>query len=149
MVVTSAEGESELTDGLARLAGSGREAMPDLELLPGSYDLEVHYFLRAHADDREQSVARQAESTRPSIVRWEAETGWVYRLSAAVSGAKPSQTTPPQRHIPRSRALGTTWWGLEESEWRAQVEPFAPWEGLEGMLVEQRSAWQGYAARRP
>ncbi|MET9290558.1 nucleoside triphosphate pyrophosphohydrolase [Streptomyces sp. NPDC003077] len=39
VVVTSAEGESALTDGLARLAGSGREAMPDLELLPGSYDL--------------------------------------------------------------------------------------------------------------
>ncbi|WP_437113942.1 nucleoside triphosphate pyrophosphohydrolase [Streptomyces violaceusniger] len=39
VVLTSAEGESELTDGLARLAGSGREAMPDLELLPGSYDL--------------------------------------------------------------------------------------------------------------
>ncbi|MGK5632727.1 nucleoside triphosphate pyrophosphohydrolase, partial [Streptomyces sp. URMC 123] len=32
-------GESELTDGLARLAGSGRVRMPDLELLPASYDL--------------------------------------------------------------------------------------------------------------
>ncbi|ARZ69719.1 nucleoside triphosphate pyrophosphohydrolase [Streptomyces sp. HU2014] len=39
VVLTSAEGESALTDGLARLAGSGREAMPSLELLPGSYDL--------------------------------------------------------------------------------------------------------------
>ncbi|MET7936574.1 nucleoside triphosphate pyrophosphohydrolase [Streptomyces sp. NPDC005322] len=39
VVITSAAGESGLTDGLARLAGSGREAMPDLELLPGSYDL--------------------------------------------------------------------------------------------------------------
>ncbi|AOP45473.1 nucleoside triphosphate pyrophosphohydrolase [Streptomyces lydicus] len=39
VVLTSAAGESTLTDGLARLAGSGREAMPDLELLPGSYDL--------------------------------------------------------------------------------------------------------------
>ncbi|TJZ42524.1 nucleoside triphosphate pyrophosphohydrolase [Streptomyces piniterrae] len=39
VVLTSAVGESALTDGLARLAGSGREAMPDLELLPGSYDL--------------------------------------------------------------------------------------------------------------
>ncbi|SHL07150.1 nucleoside triphosphate pyrophosphohydrolase [Streptomyces yunnanensis] len=39
VVLTSAEGESALTDGLARLAGSGRESMPDLELLPGSYDL--------------------------------------------------------------------------------------------------------------
>ncbi|MFF7730701.1 nucleoside triphosphate pyrophosphohydrolase [Streptomyces sp. NPDC008001] len=39
VVLTSAEGESALTDGLARLAGSGRETMPALELLPGSYDL--------------------------------------------------------------------------------------------------------------
>ncbi|MFD8199024.1 MazG family protein, partial [Streptomyces sp. NPDC059701] len=33
------EGEPALTDGLARLAGSGRVAMPELELLPASYDL--------------------------------------------------------------------------------------------------------------
>ncbi|MFI9203399.1 nucleoside triphosphate pyrophosphohydrolase [Streptomyces sp. NPDC053048] len=39
VVITSGEGESALTDGLARLAGSGRERMPALELLPGSYDL--------------------------------------------------------------------------------------------------------------
>ncbi|MBH1935419.1 nucleoside triphosphate pyrophosphohydrolase [Streptomyces sp. AV19] len=39
VVITSAAGESALTDGLARLAGSGRETMPALELLPGSYDL--------------------------------------------------------------------------------------------------------------
>ncbi|MEU2722010.1 nucleoside triphosphate pyrophosphohydrolase [Streptomyces smyrnaeus] len=39
VVLATAEGEPALTDGLARLAGSGRVAMPDLELLPGSYDL--------------------------------------------------------------------------------------------------------------
>ncbi|MGW8374578.1 nucleoside triphosphate pyrophosphohydrolase [Streptomyces sp. ODS28] len=40
VVLAGAEGEPRLTDGLARIAGSGREpAMPDLELLPGSYDL--------------------------------------------------------------------------------------------------------------
>lgn len=39
VVIATAEGEPALTDGLARLAGSGREAMPELELLPGSYDL--------------------------------------------------------------------------------------------------------------
>ncbi|MGR8010125.1 nucleoside triphosphate pyrophosphohydrolase [Streptomyces hypolithicus] len=35
----SGAGDQALTDGLARLAGSGRVQMPDLELLPGSYDL--------------------------------------------------------------------------------------------------------------
>ncbi|MCC3771919.1 nucleoside triphosphate pyrophosphohydrolase [Streptomyces sp. UNOC14_S4] len=39
VVVTTAEGDPALTDGLARLAGSGRETMPALELLPGAYDL--------------------------------------------------------------------------------------------------------------
>ncbi|WJV48243.1 nucleoside triphosphate pyrophosphohydrolase [Streptomyces flavofungini] len=39
LVIATAEGDRSLTDGLARLAGSGRVAMPDLELLPGSYDL--------------------------------------------------------------------------------------------------------------
>ncbi len=39
MVLPGGEGDQRLTDGLARLAGSGRVSMPDLELLPGSYDL--------------------------------------------------------------------------------------------------------------
>lgn len=39
LVVATAEGDQALTDGLARLAGSGRVSMPDLELLPASYDL--------------------------------------------------------------------------------------------------------------
>ncbi|MFD9422177.1 MULTISPECIES: nucleoside triphosphate pyrophosphohydrolase [unclassified Streptomyces] len=39
VVLVGGEGNRPLTDGLARLGGSGRVAMPDLELLPGSYDL--------------------------------------------------------------------------------------------------------------
>lgn len=39
VVLPSGEGDQTLTDGLSRLAGSGRVQMPDLELLPGSYDL--------------------------------------------------------------------------------------------------------------
>jgi XTP/dITP diphosphohydrolase len=39
VVLATGEGEPALTDGLARLAGSGRVAMPELELLPASYDL--------------------------------------------------------------------------------------------------------------
>ncbi|WP_200263395.1 nucleoside triphosphate pyrophosphohydrolase [Streptomyces sp. HSG2] len=39
VVVATAEGEPGLTDGLARMAGSGRVRMPELELLPASYDL--------------------------------------------------------------------------------------------------------------
>ncbi|NUL28876.1 nucleoside triphosphate pyrophosphohydrolase [Streptomyces lunaelactis] len=45
VVLPSGEGDQALTDGLARLAGSGRGQMPDLELLPGSYDLPGARFL--------------------------------------------------------------------------------------------------------
>ncbi|NUK10182.1 nucleoside triphosphate pyrophosphohydrolase [Streptomyces lunaelactis] len=45
VVLPSGEGDQALTDGLARLAGSGRVQMPDLELLPGSYDLPGARFL--------------------------------------------------------------------------------------------------------
>ncbi|NEC65688.1 nucleoside triphosphate pyrophosphohydrolase [Streptomyces sp. SID9727] len=39
VVLTGGAGNQPLTDGLARLAGSGRVRMPGLELLPGAYDL--------------------------------------------------------------------------------------------------------------
>jgi XTP/dITP diphosphohydrolase len=45
VVVATGEGEPALTDGLARLAGSGRVRMPELELLPASYDLPGARFL--------------------------------------------------------------------------------------------------------
>jgi XTP/dITP diphosphohydrolase len=45
VVVATGEGEPRLTDGLSRLAGSGRIQMPDLELLPASYDLPGARFL--------------------------------------------------------------------------------------------------------
>ncbi|MFD6416407.1 nucleoside triphosphate pyrophosphohydrolase [Streptomyces sp. NPDC060194] len=39
VVVLAPDEDGPLTDGLARMAGSGRVAMPSLELLPGAYDL--------------------------------------------------------------------------------------------------------------
>ncbi|MEU1625723.1 nucleoside triphosphate pyrophosphohydrolase [Streptomyces sp. NPDC020096] len=39
VVIPPGDGDPALTDELARLAGSGRVRMPDLELLPASYDL--------------------------------------------------------------------------------------------------------------
>ncbi|MFE7523701.1 nucleoside triphosphate pyrophosphohydrolase [Streptomyces halstedii] len=45
VVLVGGEGNRPLTDGLSRLGGSGRVRMPDLELLPGSYDLPGARFL--------------------------------------------------------------------------------------------------------
>lgn len=121
---------------------------PDcIEALPGSYDLQVHYFFRETGDDADRSVTRQAESIRPSTVRWNAQPGQVYRLSVEIGRSEPANGLPPQRHIPRSRSLGTTWWDLEESDFSIRIEHVAAWDGIEGSIHEQRRNWARYESK--
>ena len=119
-----------------------------IEALPGRYELEVHYYTREHEDDQELSVSRQAESTAPSVIVWEATAGQVDVLVAEISAPGPAPGAPPQRHIPRSRALGTTWWNLQESSWVVRIDPLGTWDDIEGPLDAQRSAWVKWEQRR-
>lgn len=119
-----------------------------IEVLPGRYELEVHYFWRETEKDAEESVSLQAESTEPSTRFWQAEAGRVYLLSVRFGDPEPARGTPPQRHIPRSRDLGTTWWGLEESDWYVLIAPVADWSVVEGPVAAQRQAWMDYECRR-
>ena len=119
-----------------------------LEVPPGRYELEVHYFARQHDDDRELSVSHQAESTEPSIIVWESVGGQVDTLAAEISSPLPSTNLPPQRHIPRSRALGTTWWELEESQWFARIDRQGRWDELGPPVTEQRAAWAAWRQRQ-
>lgn len=119
-----------------------------LEALPGRYELEVHYFWRETEKEEEDSVSRQAESTEPSTLTWAAEAGQLYLLSAEFGDPGPAQGTPPQRHIPRSRDLGTTWWGLEESDWYASISRISDLDAIEGPVLDQRRDWLEYECRR-
>jgi hypothetical protein len=119
-----------------------------IEALPGRYEIEVNYFQRQHEDDRDESVSRQAESTEPTYSIWEARPGQVDRLEVRIGSPQPAQGQPPQRHIPRSRALGTTWWELNESEWFVRVVPDGEWQSQEGAIVEQRAAWAVWEDKR-
>ncbi len=119
-----------------------------LEALPGRYEIEVSYFEREHEDDRQESVNRQAESTEPTYAVWEARAGQIDRLEVQIGAREPAQGQPPQRHIPRSRALGTTWWELNESEWFVRVVSDGPWKVQEGVIVDQRTAWATWETKR-
>lgn len=119
-----------------------------IEVLPGRYELEVHYFWRETDEEDEENVSRQTESTEPTTLMWTAEPGQVYLLAAEFGESEPAQGAPPQRHIPRSRDLGTTWWGLEESDWYVSIARVSDWESIEGPLREQRAAWVQYECRR-
>jgi hypothetical protein len=118
-----------------------------IEVLPGRYELEVHYYAREHEDDQELSVNRQAESTHPSVVVWEARAGQVDALVAEISAPEPAPGTPPQRHIPRSRARGTTWWELQESTWVVRIDSVADWDSIGAPIAAQRAAWVKWEER--
>ena len=119
-----------------------------IEALPGRYEIEVNYFERNHEDEREESVSRQAESTEPTYAIWQARAGQVDRLEVEIGELEPAQGQPPQRHIPRSRALGTTWWQLNESEWYVRVVPYGEWDNQDDEIVEARAAWAVWETRR-
>ena len=62
-------------------------------------------------------------------------------------GALAAGGLPPQRHIPRSRSLGTTWWELQESDFSIRVEHVASWDGIGGPTHEQRRQWDRYESK--
>lgn len=142
--------------GIRRADGGGWQAARQekwhfpvcIEALPARYEVEVHYFSRETEIDDHESVSRQAESTEPSTAFWEAEAGQVYLLSVEFGEPAPAKNAPPQRHIPRSRDIGTTWWGLEESDWYVRIDRVASSEALEGPILAHRRAWQRYEAVR-
>ncbi len=119
-----------------------------IEVLPGSYELEVHYFRRESEDDLERAVTRQAESIQPSSARWEAAAGGLYRLTSRIGAPVASPGPVPRRHIPRSRSLGTTWWDLQESEWTVEIERLRSWDAWDEPVREHRQAWMDYEGVR-
>ncbi|MER0246409.1 MazG family protein, partial [Streptomyces sp. HSW2009] len=84
VVLTSATGESALTNELSRLAGSGRHAVPDLELLPGSYDLPGARLLDLVQvmDEIRASCPWSAERTHQSLAKYGLEEA--YELVEAI-----------------------------------------------------------------
>jgi hypothetical protein len=119
-----------------------------LEVLPGRYELEVQYFRRDTDDASERFVTLQAESTEPSVVEWRAEAGGIYEVFAALGPRGPAAGPAPRRHIPRSRALGTSWWELETSTWNARIARLASWQAAAPEVQAARGAWEAYERQR-
>jgi hypothetical protein len=78
---------------------------------------------------------------------WEARAGQVDALVAEISAPEPAPGTPPQRHIPRSRARGTTWWELQESTWVVRIDSVADWDSIGAPIAAQRAAWVKWEER--
>lgn len=123
VVVATGEGEPRLTDGLARLAGSGRIQMPDLELLPASYDLPGARLL-----DLVQVMDRirvecpwSSQQTHKGLAKYGIEEAYELveaieegdrdelRKSSATFCSRSSSTPGSRRRTPRHPSPSTTW----------------------------------------
>ncbi|WP_069816179.1 nucleoside triphosphate pyrophosphohydrolase [Streptomyces sp. TP-A0874] len=84
VVLAAGTGGGPLTDGLARLAGSGRVSMPELELLPASYDLPGARLidLVQVMDTIRAECPWSSTQTSESLIRYALEE--VYELAEAV-----------------------------------------------------------------
>ena len=119
-----------------------------IEVLPGTYELEVSYFRRDSDDASDRAVTLQAESTEPSTVEWQAEAGGLYEIWAALGPRAPAAGAAPRRFIPRSRSLGTSWWELETSVWNARITRLPSWEAAPSEILAARQAWEAYERDR-
>jgi hypothetical protein len=115
-----------------------------LEVLPGVYELEVHYYSRQTVADGSSPSTRQIESTEPSRVEWVAAAGGIYMLKGVLGEASPAPGRAPRSKIPRSRSLGTSRFKLEVSEWNAKIERFASWGDIEEPIRQHRERWRRY-----
>lgn len=123
VVLPSGEGDRRLTDGLARLAGSGRVQMPDLELLPGSYDLPGARLLDlVQVMDRiRRECPWSSQQTHKGLAKYALEEA--YELVEAVEEgtatssarswgtycSRSSSTRGSRRRTRRRRSRWTTW----------------------------------------
>ncbi|WP_306338689.1 nucleoside triphosphate pyrophosphohydrolase [Streptomyces sp. KL118A] len=91
LVVATAEGDRPLTDGLARLAGSGRVAMPDLELLPASYDLPGARLLDLVQvmDQIREECPWSSQQTHKGLAKYAIEEA--YELVEAIEEGEPEE----------------------------------------------------------
>ncbi len=115
-----------------------------LEVLPGVYELEVHYLLRETDLSPDGSSTRHAESSQPSRVAWYAEAGGRYVLEAVIGGVAASPTSAPRSRVSRRSSLGTSRFELDEGEWAAQIQRVSAWVGIEPDILEQRDLWERY-----
>ncbi len=119
-----------------------------LEVLPGVYELEVHYFSRGSSGDRTELRTTQAESTEPSTVEWVAEAGGFYLLTAMLGRPSAASGPAPRSRVARSQSLGTQSFRLEESEWNVEIHRLSGWDQAEERFRSARAEWERYERMR-
>jgi hypothetical protein len=117
-----------------------------IEVLPGSYRLEVNYYSRVSADVDRDLATETVESARPSIADWTAEAGAIYQLRAVFGDATDAPGDDPGffHAPPRSQSPGTTTYALEVSTWNVRIERVPSVDYLDEPVLQYRERWKAY-----
>ena len=115
-----------------------------VEVLPGSYELEVHYFLRKTESSIDESSTEHKESTEPSLIVWTAEAGGVYALKAIMGQTEVAAGAAPRSRVSRRSSLGTSSFELREGSWAAQIARLPSWQYLDEPVRRYRERWAYY-----
>ena len=115
-----------------------------IEVLPGSYELEVHYFLRKTETSVEATSTEHKESTEPSLIVWHADAGGVYALKAIMGQTQTAAGAAPRSRVSRRSSLGTSSFELREGSWAAQIDRLPSWRYLDEPVRGYRERWAYY-----
>lgn len=136
----------DASSGLETPARHQRWHFPEcIEVPEGSYELRVHYYSRNVREGDSNLTSLTAESTRASVVEWQAEAGGVYLLTAVLGTPRPAPEVPDFfRAPPRPQSPGTTSYELKMSSWNVRIDRVPGWESLEYPALAYRDEWRGY-----
>ncbi len=117
-----------------------------VEVLSGTYQLEVNYYSRSSTDVNRDFATHTVESARPSVLEWEAEAGAIYQLRAVIGAPEDAPGEDPKFFdaAPRSSSPGTTTYELQVSTWNARIERLPSAAYLDEPVLEYRKRWRRY-----
>lgn len=115
-----------------------------IEVLPGGYELEVHYFQRKTESSAKEVTTEHMESTEPSRIVWNAEAGGIYVLRAIMGESQLAAGSAPRSRVSRKSSLGTSSFELREGAWAAQIDRVPSWKSLDEPVREYRERWAYY-----
>jgi hypothetical protein len=117
-----------------------------LEVRPGRYRLQVHYYERRGLEREDSLETETLESTRAAIVDWDALAGGAYRLAAELGAGEPAEEAEAAffRAPPRPGTPGTTAHDIEARAFAVVIETLASRAELDSETLAARERWRAW-----
>ncbi len=117
-----------------------------LEVLPGHYRLQVHYYERRVESEAEGLETATVESSQPAVVDWDARAGGAYRLLSELGPEQAAQESEASffRAPPRPGTPGTTAHEIQARAFEVRVEDLAGVADLGPQILADREAWRAW-----